>query len=115
MSLNANALIKFENETDLDNISRIIKCLNGDHLMYIENTHMCEKFAEDLTRNLLNPYPKSSDCVYVIYSKKNYNILKGIVELDYERKTSNLGKDEDISDYDEEHPINIGYCMCNRF
>ena len=115
MSLNANALIKFENQTDFDNISRIIECLNGDYLMwYVENTHMCEKLAENLTRNLLNPDPKSSDSVYVIYSKKTYNILKSIVELDYERKTSKLGQDEDISDYDEQHPINIGYCMCKR-
>ena len=83
-------------------------------MWYIENTHMCLKFAEDLTRNLKNPSPNSSDCVYVIYSKITYNILKGIVELDYERKTSKLCTNEDISDYDEEHPINIGYCMCMR-
>ena len=115
MSLNANALIKFENETDFDNISRIIECLNEAHLMwYIENTHMCLKFAEDLTRNLKNPSPNSSYCVYVIYSQKTYIILKGIIQLDYERNTSNLPTDEDISDYDFDHPINIGYCMCMR-
>ena len=115
MSLNANALIKFENEKDLGNISRIIECLNGDHLMwYIENTHMCGELADNITRNLLSPVPKSSDSVFVIYSKETYNILKGIVELDYVKKISNLSQGEDISDYDEEHPVNIGYCMCKR-
>ena len=59
MSLNAKSLIKFENENDLHNISRIIKCLNGQHLMwYIENSHMCTELAESIAKNLLNPYPK---------------------------------------------------------
>ena len=87
MSLNANRLIKFENESDLHNISRIIECLNRQHLMwYIENTHMCAKLAECITTDLLNPYPKSPDWVYVIYSKNSYEILKNIVELDYMKK-----------------------------